>query len=79
MTDADIDAIVRKLTPAQREAIYPGPGNPEYARGAWATMTVLKRLDLVKTAPRYGGSLLTEAGLSVRARLTPPTPETDHE
>jgi len=43
-----------RLTAAQRNAIYPGPGNPEYVRGSAATMRAMERLVLVKTGGAVG-------------------------
>jgi hypothetical protein len=64
--------IAARLSPAQKRAIYPGPGNPEYARGAHRTMDVLDGLGLADSpSPLWGhgqrGGILTPLGLAVRA------------
>lgn len=75
MTDQfDAAQISRGLTKAQRAAVYPGPGNPEYARGPLGSMRVLERGGLVKQVRVLSvlgkrGALLTPLGIRVRAAL----------
>lgn len=69
MTDPHL--IAGKLTKAQREAIFPGPGNPEYAAGHPGSLTVLKKLGLVPYTYRHAngrthGGRLTALGRAVR-------------
>ncbi len=69
MTDAE--RIAARLSPAQRKAIYPGPGNPEYAKGRCDTMTTLLHQRLVWAVSFHPdrSSLLTPLGREVRAVL----------
>lgn len=74
-------ALVAKLTDAQKKAIYPGPGNPEYARGFVVTMNALERMIIVESVSKFSvhgkrGARLTPLGRRVRAHLakTPPDP-----
>ena len=65
---------IPKLTPAQKAAIYPGPGNPEYAQGRIDTMEILRRMNLVSSIDHWTtngkrGAKLTEAGARVREQL----------
>jgi len=63
-----------KLTPAQQKAIYPGPGNPLYAKGRLATINALEQLGLVTqvsiwTCDGAVSATLTEAGRAERINL----------
>ena len=63
--------IAGRLSKAQREAVFPGPGNPAYARGPMASMRALERMGVVKHIHAFGfngkrGAALTELGAAVR-------------
>lgn len=71
---SDIAAIADGLTEAQRKAIYPGPGNPEYARGHVSSMKSLGRIGVVDCISAFAingmrGGHLTPLGRQVRAYL----------
>lgn len=66
--------IAATLTKAQRDSIYPGPGNPEYARGPTGSMHALLKMGVVKQVAHWTtqgkrGATLTPLGLEVRAIL----------
>lgn len=71
----DVAQIVARLTKGQREAIYPGPGNPEYARGSVGTMKKLEALGVVERVNAFsvngkrGARLTRPLGLAVRSHL----------
>ncbi|MFT4056456.1 MAG: hypothetical protein QM681_18280 [Novosphingobium sp.] len=65
----DIPKLAAGLTKAQKRAIYPGPGNPDYARARSDTMFVLYRKGIIRDAPLRGGSMLTNLGKEVRRAL----------
>jgi len=63
--------IAGRLSKAQREAVFPGPGNPAYARGPAASMLALERMGVVKNINAFSsngkrGAALTPLGLAVR-------------
>lgn len=67
-----------KLTPSQQAAIFPGPGNPEYARGPASVMKKLEEFGLVKAVSQWsvrGGrsATLTDAGKRIREELAKET------
>lgn len=68
-----IDSIIIDLTGPQRRAIFPGPGNPGYARGDIVTMHELRRIGIVVPFPTsLKGDIaveLTRLGQQVRERL----------
>ena len=67
------EAIAARLSAAQKRAIYPGPGNPEYARGRLDTMMNLMRRGIVwavyHSSDGMRGAQLTAIGQAVRAVL----------
>ena len=70
------EEIVPVLTEPQRRAVFPGPGNPEYARGPLLTMKSLERLGVViHVSQQYGSNgtgrsaTLTSVGHEVRRLL----------
>lgn len=77
---AEIVRLAESLSEAQRLAIYPGPGNPDYARAKTRpTMARLHALGLTRDVPGYGGSLLTPIGSAVREHLRARAAQHDHE
>lgn len=80
---SEAERIAEGLTKAQRGAIYPGPGNPDYARGPAGTMRALNARGVVREVAHYSsgdgkrGGLLTDLGLEVRVILQQrfPAPE----
>lgn len=72
---SEAERIAEGLTKAQAEAIYPGPGNPEYARGRAATMKALNAKGVVCQVNHFSsvdgkrGGRLTDLGKSIRAIL----------
>lgn len=72
MTDpTEIARVAAGLTRAQREAVYPGPGNPSHARGLLSSMRKLEALGFVVGINPFSnnghrGALLTERGLVLR-------------
>lgn len=66
----DVAKVAASLTKAQREAIYPGPGNPQYARAkSRLTMAALHRAGIIPYTPSYGGCRLTPLGEAIRSHL----------
>lgn len=66
------EQIAARLTKAQRGCIYPGPGNPECARGPVGSMRVLLSVGVVKDVNHWSfngkrGGKLTPLGAAVRA------------
>lgn len=49
----DVEQIAKGLTEAQVGCIIPGPGNPEYARGALASMKSLLAKGIVEYVNPY--------------------------
>ena len=71
---ADVAAIARRLTKAQRAAVQDCPGNPDYCRGAPGSMSALKDKALIQYFNAFASNgkrsgLLTPLGLAVRQHL----------
>lgn len=76
------DVQMARLTTAQKKAIYPGPGNPEYARGPAATIKALEKIGVVTQVNTFSTSgqraaRLTELGRNVRIILAGETPNAE--
>lgn len=59
--------IAKRLSKAQKAAIFPGPGSPAYARGLESTISALRARQLVFFG--YRVAKFTPLGLLVRAEL----------
>lgn len=74
----DPAAIAARLTKTQRRCVYPGPGNPEYARGRHSPMLALLRKGIVSRVGyldgHWTGNLTDPLGTAVRRLLQ----EQDH-
>lgn len=74
MTEQSIAEVAAGLTRAQRDAIVPGPGNPEYARGPAGSMKKLEALGVFTNINAFSsngkrGARLTPFGRDLRNHL----------